>query len=68
MIVKNIFGKKTTQNHWKPTSTFQKERRVFNFALMVRGLSKRPNLPEGPAATWGSRRSIQEEDRSQINL
>jgi hypothetical protein len=29
---------------------------------MVRGLSLRPNLPEGPEATWDSRRSIKEEE------
>jgi hypothetical protein len=29
---------------------------------MVWGLSLRPNLPEVPAATWNSRRSIKEEE------
>jgi hypothetical protein len=29
---------------------------------MVRGLSQRPNLTEGPAATWDLRRSIKEEE------
>jgi hypothetical protein len=29
---------------------------------MVRGLSQRPNLTEGPAATWGFRRSTKEEE------
>jgi hypothetical protein len=37
-------------------------RRVFNFGLMVRGLSLRPNLTEGPAATWDFRRSTKEEE------
>jgi hypothetical protein len=31
------------------------------FGLMVRGLSYRPNLTEGPAATWDSRLSLKEE-------
>jgi hypothetical protein len=30
--------------------------------LMVRGLSQRPNLTEGPAATWDFRRSTKEEE------
>jgi hypothetical protein len=34
----------------------------FNFGLMVRGLSQRPNLTEGPAATRGFRRSTKEEE------
>jgi hypothetical protein len=29
---------------------------------MVGGLSQRPNLTEGPAATWDLRRSIEEEE------
>jgi hypothetical protein len=51
---------------WTPISAFQEERRVFNFGLMVRGLSLRPNLPEGPSVTWGRRWSIKEEQESQI--
>jgi hypothetical protein len=41
-----------------PTSRFQKERRFFNLGQVVRGLSERPNLSEGPVATWYPRRSI----------
>jgi hypothetical protein len=37
-------------------------RRVFNFGLMVRGLSQRPNLTDGPAATWYFRRPTKEEE------
>jgi hypothetical protein len=40
----------------------REERRVFNFGLMVRGLSQRPNLTEGLAATWDFRRSTKEEE------
>jgi hypothetical protein len=32
---------------------------------MVRGLSQRPNLTGGPAATWDSRRSIKEEEEEE---
>jgi hypothetical protein len=32
--------------------------------MMVRGLSLRPNLTEGPAATWDFRRSIKEEEEA----
>jgi hypothetical protein len=32
---------------------------------MVGGLSQRPNLTEGPAATWDSRRSSKEEEEEQ---
>jgi hypothetical protein len=49
----------TNKQTWKPTSTLQEERGVFNFGLIVRGLSKRPNLPGGPRG--GSWRSIKEE-------
>jgi hypothetical protein len=31
--------------------------------LMVGGLSQRPNLTGGPAATWDLRRSIKEEEK-----
>jgi hypothetical protein len=30
---------------WNSTPTFQSKRRAFNFGLMVRGPSYRPNLP-----------------------
>jgi hypothetical protein len=43
----------TNKQTWKPTSTLQEERGVFNFGLIVRGLSKRPR--------GGSWRSIKEE-------
>jgi hypothetical protein len=32
---------------------------------MVRGLSQRPILTEGPAATWDSRRSAKEEEEEE---
>jgi hypothetical protein len=35
---------------------------------MVRGLSQRPNLTEGPAATWDFRRSIKEEEEEEISI
>jgi hypothetical protein len=34
---------------------------------MVRGLSYRPNLTEGPAATWDFRRSIKEEEDDDLD-
>jgi hypothetical protein len=33
--------------------------------LMVRGLSQKPNLTEGPAATWDFRRSSKEEEEEE---
>jgi hypothetical protein len=33
---------------------------------MVRGLSQRPNLTEGPAATWDLRRSTKEEEEEAL--
>jgi hypothetical protein len=33
------------------------------FGLMIRGLSWRPSLSEGPVATWDLRRSIKEEEK-----
>jgi hypothetical protein len=35
------------------------------FGLMVRGLSHRPNLTEGPSATWDFRRSTKEEEEEE---
>jgi hypothetical protein len=42
-------------------NTLEGRIRVFNFGLMVRGLSQRPNFPVAPAATRDSWRSINEE-------
>jgi hypothetical protein len=38
------------------------KKEVFKSFLMVRGLSQRPNLTKGPAATWDFRRSTKEEE------
>jgi hypothetical protein len=60
--------KETTQNpNWpqkspEPNIYIREERRVFNFGLVVRGLSQRPNLTKGPAATWDFWRSSKEEE------
>jgi hypothetical protein len=35
---------------------------------MVRGLSQRPNLTGGPAATWDFRRSIKEEEEEVFQI
>jgi hypothetical protein len=44
-------------------STLQEQRHNYSyFGLMVRGLSYRPNLPEGPAAMWDYRRFIKKEE------
>jgi hypothetical protein len=40
----------------------QYHRNLEDYVLMVGGLSQRPNLTEGPAATWDSWRSIKEEE------
>jgi hypothetical protein len=51
----NIFG----ESIWATKCVFF----YFNFGLMVRGLSQRPNLPEASALTRDSWRSIKEEEK-----
>jgi hypothetical protein len=58
---KKLIRTQPTKKPPEPNIYIREERRVFSFGLMVRGLSQRPNLTEGPAATWDLRRSTKEE-------